>query len=96
MWPGFESDDFFAFEQTDVHFRIQYIKDYLHPRLRTLGDQIRKSFLEKEAIALRCQLRSGRWYLDFGKLTNCDNFFNLWLNLNQMGVSLSRSFCFFA
>jgi len=62
MWTGFVPDDFFAFEQTDVHFRIEYIKDHLHPRLRALGDQIRKSFLENKAIDLRCQLRSGRWY----------------------------------
>lgn len=68
MWSGFEPDDFFAFEQTDLHFRIEYIKEHLHPRLRSLGDQIRKSFLENQAtptptpIPLRCQLRSGRWY----------------------------------
>lgn len=62
MWSGFEPDDFFAFEQTDVYFRIEYIKEHLHPRLRALGDQIRRSFLENEAIDLRRQLRSGRWY----------------------------------
>lgn len=62
MWSGFEPGDFFAFEQTDVNFRIEYIKNHLHPRLRALGDQIRKFFLENETIDLRRQLRSGRWY----------------------------------
>jgi len=61
MWSGFEPDDFFVFEQTDVYFRIEYIKNHLHPRLKTLGDQIRNYFLENN-IHLRCQLRSGRWY----------------------------------
>jgi hypothetical protein len=61
MWSGFEPDDFFVFEQTDVNFRIEYIKNHLHPRLRALGDQIRKFFLENN-INLRRQLRSGRWY----------------------------------
>ncbi|MFQ6044218.1 MAG: hypothetical protein ACE5PV_25470 [Candidatus Poribacteria bacterium] len=61
MWYGFEPDDFFAFEQTDIYFRIEYIKNHLHPRLRALGDQIRKYFLENN-IHLRHQLRSGRWY----------------------------------
>ncbi len=62
MWPGFEPDDFLAFEQPDVYSRIEYVKKHLHPRLRALGEEIRKSFHAVKATDLRCQLRSGRWY----------------------------------
>ena len=40
MWPGFEPDDFVAFQRPDVISRIDYLKARLHPRLRTLGEEI--------------------------------------------------------
>ena len=62
MWSGFQPDDFFVFEDPDTVFRVGYIKEELHPRLRELGKQISKAFLRNRAIELRSQLRSGRWF----------------------------------
>jgi hypothetical protein len=60
--PEFEPSDFFTFEEEDIHYKIDYIKGNLHPRLKAMGEAIRIAFLECKGIELRSQLRSGRWF----------------------------------
>jgi len=62
MWPGFREEDFVAFRHPDIDFRVDYIKNDLHPRLRELGKLLRSFFMREMNIELRSQLRSGRWF----------------------------------
>ncbi len=59
---GFDPEDFQAFVDRSLSARVEYIRDVLHPRMRSLGEGLAKRLTEKTGVDLRCQLRSGRWH----------------------------------
>jgi len=59
---GFDPEDFQAFVDRSLSARVEYIRDVLHPRMRSLGEALAKRLEEKTGVELRWQLRSGRWH----------------------------------